>query len=136
MKNCVEINKRRLRLCRLRHTTFALFQAIFQSGTAIVSGRLLWLLSWRDKKVIIETIGDEQTAPFASATTLNSYLPHSLPFLKDQKRKQKSLSLTMLLLQRLFLASHAIQAVPASWQFESCEALPCRKLPDCLPRSP
>jgi hypothetical protein len=39
-------------------------RAIFQSGPAIVSGRLLWLLSWRDKKVIIETIGDAQTALF------------------------------------------------------------------------
>jgi hypothetical protein len=91
MKNCVEISKRRLRLCRLRHTTFALFQAIFQSGPAIVSGRLLWLLSWRHKKVTIETISDEQTEPFASTSTLNSDLPHSLPFLKDQKRKQKIL---------------------------------------------
>jgi len=56
--------------------------------------------------------------PFAPATTPFTDFPHALTFLKDQKSKQKSLSLTMLLQQRLFLASHAIQAVPALWQFE------------------
>jgi hypothetical protein len=52
--------------------------------------------------------------------------------LRDQKRKQKSLSLTTILQQRLFLASHAIQAVPAVWLFAKRMAFFVPELPDRL----
>ena len=67
----------------------------------------------------------------------NTKPPLSLPFLRDQKRKQKSLPRPPLLQQRLFLASHAIQAVPAVWLFAKRIAFFVPELPDrlLLPRA-
>jgi hypothetical protein len=66
----------------------------------------------------IKPLAMNNRQPFVPATTPFAHFPYSLTFLKGQKSKQKTPPLTMLLQQRLFLASHAIQAVPASGQID------------------
>ena len=58
------------------------------------------VLLFQDKSTGIEIFVD-----FFFAVTPNAELPHSLPFLKDQKRKQKSLSLTTLFLSNELVSS-------------------------------